>query len=153
MMKILFLDIDGVLNILNSGGLYALNKKRLRILEDIIKDTGAKIVLSSTWRKDNTAFRKLTRVLAYRGLKIYDVTPDFSYQPQKPLERAYRGHEIQDWLDRHPEVENYVIIDDDSDMKDSQLRHFVQTDPNTGLTETLAYRIKYKLNNGPGYIE
>jgi len=147
-MNVLFLDVDGVLNMHKSGGMYALNKKRLRLLEDIIKETGAEIVLSSTWRKDQRAFRKLTRVLTYRGLKILDVTPDFSYQPQKPLERAYRGHEIQHWLDAHPEVTNYVIVDDDGDMLDSQLLHFIQTDGQYGLTDTLAYRIKYILKNG-----
>lgn len=150
-MKIIFLDIDGVIS-LPKGGLYSLNKKRLRLLEEIITDTGAQIVLSSTWRKDDTAFRKLTRVLAYRGLKISDITPDFSNEPQRPLERFYRGHEIQDWLNRHPQVENYVILDDDSDVLDSQLRHFIQTDSNIGLTETLAYRVKYILNNGPRCI-
>lgn len=150
-MKIIFLDVDGVLNMHISGGLYALNRKRVQLLEKLIKETGAFIVLSSTWRKDTKAFKKLSRNLGYRGLKIYDVTPDFSFK--KNGERAYRGHEIQDWLNLHPEVEQYVIIDDDADMLDSQLRNFVQTDGNIGLTDTLVYRAKYILENGPNNIE
>lgn len=67
-------------------------------------------------------------------------------------ERAYRGHEIQDWLDRHPEVTNWVALDDDSDFLDSQLRNLVQADGTIGLTETLAYRATYILNNGPNHI-
>lgn len=149
-MKILFLDVDGVLNMHNSGGMYALNRKRLQLLEKIIKETGAQIVLSSTWRKDTTAFKRLCRVLSYRGLKIMDRTPEFWRDEEG--KRLVRGHEIQDWLDRHPEVTEYVIVDDDSDMLDSQLRNFVQTEPNTGLTEILAYRIIHKLNNGAGHI-
>lgn len=150
-MKILFLDVDGVLNMHNSGGMYALNRKRLQLLEKIITDTGAEIVLSSSWRKDANAFKRLCRVLGYRGLKIRDKTPEFWRDEEG--KRLVRGHEIKDWLNRHPEVTEYVIVDDDSDMLDSQLRHFVQTEPNTGLTDILAYRIIYKLNNGVEHIE
>lgn len=150
-MKVLFLDVDGVLNMIGSGGLYALNRKRLKLLQNIIEETGAQIVLTSTWRKDTYALKRLSKVLAYRGMKIVDSTPVFWTDADG--NRYYRGHEIQDWLNRHPEVETYVILDDDSDMLDSQLRNFVQTDPKHGLTETLAYRVIYKLNNGPGNIE
>ena len=38
-----------------------------------------------------------------------------------------RGEEIKTWLEHHPEVENYVIIDDDSDMLPEQLDNFVHT--------------------------
>jgi hypothetical protein len=145
-MKIVFLDVDGCLNMHTSGGMYALNRKRLQLLEKLIKETGAHIVLSSTWRKDVKALKKLSRNFRYRGLKIYDVTPDFSFQENG--ERAYRGHEIQKWLNDHPEVEQYVIIDDDNGMLDSQLRNFIQTDGNVGLTETICYRAKYILENG-----
>lgn len=147
-MKVLFLDVDGVLNMHTSGGRYALNRKRLQLLQNIIEETGAVIVLSSTWRGDNLALKKLSRNLQYRGLKIHDMTPKFNDK-----DRHFRGDEIQDWLDRHPEITSYVIVDDDSDMLDSQLRNFIQTDGNIGLTETLAYRIKYILNNGATHIK
>lgn len=150
-MKVAFLDVDGVLNMHNSGGMYALNRNRLRLLEEIIKDTGANIVVSSTWRNYPDAMKKLSHKLGYRGLKIFGVTDRLGFS--ETGERYYRGHEIQKWLDEHPEVENYVILDDDSDMLDSQLRNFVQTDGMIGLTETLAYRAKYILNNGPNSIK
>lgn len=150
-MKVLFLDVDGVLNMHGSGGYMALNRKRMQLLQNIIEDTGAIIVLSSTWRNHTDAMKKLSRNLKYRGLKIHDITPQFGVS--KDGERYYRGHEIQDWLDRHPEVEQYVILDDDGDMLDSQLRNFVQTDGTIGLTETLAYRAAYILNNGPTSIK
>jgi hypothetical protein len=38
-----------------------------------------------------------------------------------------RGHEIELWLKMHPEVSNYVIIDDDNDMLDNQRANFVRT--------------------------
>ena len=75
-------------------------------------------------------------------MSIYDTTPDFA--------DGCRGDEIQDWLDRYPEVTGYCILDDDSDMLDSQLRNFVQTDMDYGLTDALAYRAVQILNRGEG---
>lgn len=150
-MKLIFLDVDGVLNMHGSGGLFTLNKKRLRLLEKIVKETGAEVVVSSTWRNYPDHMKKLMRCLNYRGIKVSGITKRLGLASDG--ERYYRGHEIQDYLDNHPEIENYVILDDDSDMLDSQLRHFVQTDGTIGLTETLAYRATYILNNGPNSIK
>ena len=38
-----------------------------------------------------------------------------------------RGSEIKAWLDMHPEVKKYVIIDDDGDMLEEQMSNFVMT--------------------------
>lgn len=144
-MKVLFLDVDGVLNSLNSGGLYTLKKPCLKRLENIVKDTGCKIVLSSTWRKDAYALKRLKRVLAYRNIYIHDITPDFADVPH-----LIRGDEIEEWLVRHlTRAEwhelKYAIVDDDSDMLDKQLPHFFQTDPQYGITDIIAYRIAHHL--------
>ena len=58
-----------------------------------------------------------------------------------------RGTEIQQYIDKHNDIENYVILDDDSDMLNSQIYHFVQTNFEFGLTEqqvSLAIKV---LNN------
>lgn len=144
-MKVLFLDVDGVLNTTKSRSLYSLSKPLLRRLQTIVEQTNCKIVLSSTWRKHPEALRRLKRTLEYRGMSIYDVTPVFWRDEEG--NRLYRGHEIQHWLDDHPEVISYCIVDDDSDMLDNQLRNFVQTDPDYGLTDVLVYRIVYRMNN------
>lgn len=151
-MKVLFLDVDGVLNSNKSTSFLALSKPSLRRLERIVKETDCKIVLSSTWRKDERAFRRLSRVLSYRGLSILDRTP-VMWRDDQTGDRYFRGHEIQSWLDNHPEVTEYCIVDDDADMLDSQLRNFVQTTMEHGLTDTHAYRIIYILNNGPNHIK
>ena len=39
------------------------------------------------------------------------------------------------WLDRNPDVENYVILDDDNDMLDSQISNFVKTSENFDHTD------------------
>ena len=46
-----------------------------------------------------------------------------------------RGAEIDGWLKEHPEVVNYVIIDDRTDFTDEQKEHFVHVDPMWGLTD------------------
>lgn len=136
-MKIIFLDVDGVLNMWGSGGLLTLNKKRLSRLNKIIEATGAHIVLSSSWRKLDGyiphvgyPLKKLEKALGYYGHKIHSMTTTVYFK-----ERQIRGDEIAEWLNRHPEVTNFVILDDDSDMLITQREHFVHTDGKKGLTD------------------
>jgi len=134
LMKILFLDVDGVLNSYKTGGRYALTRSRVRRLAHIVSSTGCKIVLSSTWRKDPYALKRLRRVLKYRDIEIAAATPDLGKE---------RGLDIQAWIvdNASSEPMKFAIVDDDSDMLDHQLPHFFQTDGDYGLTETIAYRI------------
>lgn len=53
-----------------------------------------------------------------------------------------RGYEIQEYLDNHSNITNYVIIDDNSDMLESQMKNFLQTDLKTGLTKNDYPKIK-----------
>lgn len=141
-MKVLFLDIDGVLNkrsdwevIMPNMSNKLLNRVLLGRVHTIIKETNCKIVLSSTWR----IFEKDIKYLEeYGQLDIFDKTP---------MLKGPRGLEIQAWLEEYPEVETYAIVDDDGDMLESQLGNFFQTEQLHGLTEGIAYRITYKLNN------
>lgn len=138
-MKILFLDVDGVLNTTKSRSLYALGKPYLKRLQEIVEKTDAKIVLSSTWRKSNYHLKRLQNRLSYRGLKIYSHTPNLG---------KFRGLEINQWLKDHfKDGDVYAIVDDDSDMMDYQLKNFFQTDPDYGLTKNIKHRIIYHLNN------
>ena len=143
-MKILFLDVDGVLNSYKTGGMYALKRNCLRRLQKIVEETGCEIILSSTWRKDEYALRRLRRVLAYRNIRIKDVTPI--------LDKS-RGIEIEEWLNRNLTRKEwneltYAIVDDDSDMEVWQFPSFFQTDPEYGMTDIIAYRIIQHLGKG-----
>lgn len=53
-----------------------------------------------------------------------------------------RGYEIQEYLDEHSNISNYVIIDDDSDMLEYQMTNFLQTDFRIGLTKNDYPKIK-----------
>ena len=133
---ILFLDVDGVLNTTKSKTMYSISKGCLRRLEGIVKDTGCKLVLSSTWRRFPEAKSRLLEVFAYRGLGLAGQTP---YLPND-----IRGQEIQAYLISSNQLHHrYAILDDDSDMMGYQLPHFFQTDPDYGLTNTIAYRVTY----------
>lgn len=139
-MKVIFLDVDGVLNSeeffvertqdcrydeYRKAGysphlarqMCSLDSIAIAKLNYLISQTGAKIVVSSCWRADDPELQELFAIV---GIPAYiDITP---YH-----ETRHRGTEVQQWLNKHPEVENYVIIDDDNDMLDSQLNNFVQT--------------------------
>ena len=60
-------------------------------------------------------------------ISSYDITPSLSGDAQ-------RGDEIREWLSKNP-VDNFIILDDDSDMLKSQLERFVQTSYNYGLRD------------------
>ena len=105
-MKVVFLDIDGVLNdtVTTKDLMNDLPKKdHLDCLKTIIDVTGAKIVLSSTWRLLSSTRSTVKSALRTVGLEFID----------KTKELRDKASEIQDWLGRHPEVEQFVILDDE----------------------------------------
>jgi hypothetical protein len=131
--KILFLDIDGVLN---SAAVLerqrrgdAIDRDMVERVNRIIDATGCKVVISSTWRLLHP-LGELKALLRLHGMRdvVIDKTPD--------LDRTHnnRGDEIQAWLKQNPSVEKFVILDDDSDMSDV-IGHLVQTSFKTGLQD------------------
>jgi hypothetical protein len=120
-MKVIFLDIDGVLVTRNSIKYQHLNypdnteiifsKKAVKNLNKLIRLTGAKIVISSTWRLFHTIdeLRAIFKKQKIKG-KIISIT---SAERATIEEDIPRGKKIADWLDEHPDVEQYVVIDDD----------------------------------------
>ena len=134
-MKIIFLDIDGVLTSHRTAiafgwyptGLSDLKSKidpvALALLQGICRGSDASVVISSTWRK----FLRREELQVALGLPIIDVTP--------VLDGMRRGNEIDAWLTRHPEVTHYCIVDDDTDMLPEQKRdHFVHINEREGIT-------------------
>jgi hypothetical protein len=131
-MKVIFLDIDGVLNVIPVG-----HDKWGAIFHDhfvdnlkrIIDVTGAKLVISSTWRMGN-GLEGMIDMWKERDLpgEVIGITPNFMVHFKTTL---CRGKEIDAYLEEHPEITNYVIIDDDSDMEPHQLKNFVMTSGNT----------------------
>lgn len=148
-MKVIFLDIDGVLNtcrthVRRKDHYIGIEQRKVLLLKQIVDATGAHIVLSSTWRSSPDSFNDARLCLWTDGLVIFDVTPDYNF-------RRPRGHEIADWLEQHPEVTHYVIIDDVDEFANGRLRkHFVQTDfYGLGLTQLHCEKAIKILNEVP----
>jgi methionine--tRNA ligase beta chain len=131
-MKTIFLDIDGVLNVdyadRDQFG-HIFRDEYVQNLKEVIEKTGAKIVISSTWK--DKGIERMLALWKERNLpgEIIDVTPDCVDVCEATdiiyYDQVKRGHEIKLWLDRHPEVNQYVILDDIQDFLDEQQDYFV----------------------------
>ena len=140
-MKVIFLDIDGVLNFCGSA---TFDSGCISELKHIIAETGAKLVLSSSWKEaisqpENSSEmerRTLRLLLDDPELPFIGITPDIAPDD--------RGKEVQAWLDAAPEmVESFVILDDiDYEFPEKFPNNFVKTAGFTGrgLTSVHASR-------------
>lgn len=161
MRKVIFLDIDGVLSPRwwdsdkqsdNYGRLF--DAKAVANLSKIVEETEAEIVISSSWK--NVGLVELQNMWRDRDLpgKIVDITPDYMSdelllkEDSADMDYLYeRGSEIQGWLLLHgDDVSRYVIIDDMDDILPEQQSHFVQTDPEVGITNDDVKKVVHLLN-------
>ena len=151
MKKVLFLDVDGVLNNGEwAAHMYAqgvrvyredlLYEPSLEQLRRIVQSTGALIVVSSAWRQIPTCYSHLQEWLQRYGMEIFDKTPYVGGE---------RGNDITAWFQRNPGEWQYAILDDENDMGE-HLTHLVLTDFDTGLTEKEADQCIELLNRMEG---
>lgn len=129
-MKIIFLDIDGVMNVIPQGHDRYGGRFHPHFIDNLAKiiiETKAKIVISSSWKHSGLQNMKdMWKSRIYPG-DVIDITPNFNGNKNLSFKDRYeRGTEIKMWLDKHPDITDYVIIDDDSDMLPEQLDHFVK---------------------------
>jgi len=158
-MKVIFLDFDGVLNSRRfmlecaeggRSGVTGLDPKAVAHLNRICRQTGAAIVVSSSWRIGRT-LEQLREVLREAGCTaaVEDATPRSYEIADAKLARAFaergigltdeeaghvlvaakgRGREIDAWLSkREGKVESFVVLDDDSDVAPHGDRHVKTT--------------------------
>ena len=129
-MNIIFLDIDGVLNnkdtFITQEKCFVETGKELLEIDPVMVKRLAQIVKrtnSSSWRcgwepkyeKCSSHCKKLINSLDEYGLRIFDKTP--------VIKNGLRQDEIRCWLARHADVDNFVILDDET----SFLMDFVGT--------------------------
>ena len=167
-MNILFLDVDGVLNsersflagnhrikqyeIENPDDPYwqkitmcTIDPVAVEIVNRICDKCNVSIVISSTHRKhfpdtDN----KL--ILMKNYFEALGIKREYVVGWTESL-NAIRGIEIKEWLDRHENVMNYVILDDSSDMMPEQMPFFVRCDGLVGVSSGNYFQMM-KLFNG-----
>ena len=142
MNKLVFLDIDGVLDTYKSR--YMLDPVLLDRLGNLLGRTGAWIVISSSWRCNNVpdTIEFLTDYDNPRvgsnpfpfTDRIVGVTPILYSVVDGDIDRpATRGEEIAAYLKEHP-CDNYVILDDCDEILNSQIPHLVLVNDDMGLT-------------------
>lgn len=151
-MKVIFLDIDGVLNSnfwndshqkeISDGTL--VDAEKVKLLAALIRATDAGIVLHSGWKYwfDNEIkplrkeAERLQAMLMEEGIHISGITPDHSTEEIRRTKRfsLIKAGEILAWLDAHKEVKEWVVIDD-LDLHNGEVtKHQVKTDASVGLT-------------------
>lgn len=141
-MKVVFLDFDGVISTFEKR--WSLDSEKLILLKQIVDNTNCVFVISSSWKvgyKDVEHFceklrshPKIKNRLKENEMSLVEWLCDNTFDITDS-DGSTRGDEIQRWLDSHKDnIESYVILDDDSDMLESQLCNFIQTDTFEGIT-------------------
>ena len=161
-MKVLFLDIDGVLNCMCPAPLqdnndwidldewrYGFNPDLVARLRHVIANTDCRIVISSSWRHhiDYAPYqpgRNWRDVLAEK-LRRNQADLIIGETPSDP--KGQRGREIEEWLKTH-EVESYCVVDDEvvDILPYIDNSKVVKTDMTVGLTSEDTQRIIDVLN-------
>lgn len=139
-IKLLFLDVDGVLNCHSTkdccGPYRGIEDKKVALVKEIVDATGAKIVLVSSWKewwykephfkdKQDDLATYLDEKLAKQGLTIIDKTDDYN--------SFNRGEGIHEYIRRLKRrdviVDDYVVLDDEMfDYKERKItKHLIQT--------------------------
>lgn len=160
--RIIFLDFDGVLNTerhiaaLRADGKplsdkygYIFDSESVANLERIIEQTGASVVVTSSWRLEGA--ERMAEMWRERNLpgKMVDVTdecctpeefiPGSTPEDFAHLDSKYwilRGREIKYWLHENaPDGCHYVILDDEEDILPEQRSNFIRINPICGITE------------------
>lgn len=137
-MKVIFLDIDGVLNSNRTSLAYkgypdsfnTYDKGRfdwtaIRLIDRLVSNNeDVHVVISSSWRYN---FKVSDFANAF-GFDVLGTTPKHQFGRD-------RGEEIKEWLDKNNNynVTHYAIIDDQGGMLPEQLEHFVKVDEKEGL--------------------
>jgi len=152
MFKVIFLDIDGVLNSnfwndnhqkeISDGTL--IDEEKIKLLAQLVNNTNSKIILHSGWRFwFNSELKpickvaqKLVDLFRYEGLAIDGVTPDLTTEEIRNTKKfsLVKAEEILSWLKLHNDVSGWVVLDD-LELHNEQIeRHQVKPDQKIGLT-------------------
>lgn len=146
MWRVIFQDVDGVLNNVASrhealritGGSKCLTPEQegeilfdpenVRVLNTIIEESQAQLVISSDWRL-NRDLDMLRRV--FQAAKVNAEIVSFT-----PYLGTHRGYEIMTWLHRQPKIpDQWCILDDNKADMGWMVHKLVEVDGKTGLTE------------------
>lgn len=135
---VLFLDIDGVICTDRTYYAYAQDKTKsilrtwdpisIKLVNRLCMDYNLEVVVSSSWRQ----IHDVPLILLTHGFQ-----GNFHKDEKTPqrMSSNTRGCQIHEWLDNHPDINNFIILDDEADgIMDSNLQPFhIQTDHENGF--------------------
>jgi len=151
-MKIIFLDIDGVLNSnfwnnnhqkeISDGTL--IDEEKVELLSKLTREMDAKVILHSGWKywfdNDMNPLRreakKLKNLLEKYGIEIEGMTPDLATEEIRRTKKfsLVKADEILLWLSEHTQVDKWIVIDD-LDLHNEEIeKRQIRTDSSVGLT-------------------
>jgi len=157
-MKVIFLDVDGVINTEDqmrreyekghktSSYYLTLDHFKIELLAKLVKESGAIVIVSSSWRiggfEKAPSMVNLTNQLNQHGIIVSGYTPT-SFE-------GVRGREIAQWIMTNcREIPQFCILDDSSDMEDLKEEHLIQTTWKHGLLPEHVEKAKEVLNRIP----
>lgn len=152
MSRVIFLDIDGVLNsnFWNNGHQIEISdgtlidEEKIKLLAYLVRETNSEIILHSGWRfwfnpelkplcKEA---KKLVELLEKEDLYIKGITPDLTTEEIRKTKKfsLVKADEILLWINLHNSITEWVVLDDLDLHNDKIKGHQVKTDPTVGLT-------------------
>lgn len=154
--RVIFLDYDGVVNtpMWNVEGTVCSygyphqgkvnNFQAVQWLSEACQKFGYDIVVTSTWRLSPNYKECLINGGLRPGIEILGRTDS--------IRGVCRGVEIKKYLDEHPEITHYVIVDDEADILPEQCGNFVMTNGDTGfnLSEFKEFERIFMKDNSQG---
>ena len=139
--RVIFLDYDGVVNtpMWNEKGTKCTynfpkdgkvnNFQAVQWISECCKRFHFDIVVISTWRFDANYKECLINGGLREGIEILGRTDELSTEPWQ----IQRGKEVEKYLNEHPEIRFWMIIDDCDEFLPSQKNHFIQPEDSTGF--------------------
>ena len=149
MIKFVFIDIDGVINSRDWNRYYMesnfkyfpdidpdIDFRAIKRINKLVESTGAKIILSSSWRfyLSETINRLRNSGLKYPITDIIKGEECIYHENWPDVEHPTRGDLIENFIKENP-CDNYIILDDVNDMTDKQQSHFIKTSIEYGFTD------------------
>lgn len=150
-MNYIFLDIDGVLNNdeyfrKHFEDTTVIDEKNVKILSELVKNTNARIVLSSSWRiffndkfeTRNKNGKSLLNFFKKYGLKIFDRTKVYKNPFGELYDAGHRYDEISGYIKENLNGNDKYVIFDDEDFNGTLLKfneNFIQTDFMYGIRD------------------
>lgn len=138
-MKIIFLDIDGVLalglikrRVTKWGNIYRFDRKAVKLFNELLSETGAEIVLSSDWKKQHS-LEDMREIFKWNGIIKGPISftvnsPEYEEGENNEDWAGGRAWEIKEYVDRHG-LTNWLALDDlklhESEYSDFFEGHFV----------------------------